>query len=63
MQSREIFIRFGLTEGDMNTRAPFWRHNRELIAGLRDLEAKSRRRDLLVDEEVSPTAGRRFTRA
>ena len=52
VQSREIFIRFGLTEGDMNTRAPFWRHNRELIAGLRDLEAKSRRRDLLVDEEV-----------
>ncbi|WP_078119399.1 ATP-dependent RNA helicase HrpA [Thiosocius teredinicola] len=50
--SREIFIRFGLTEGDMNTRAPFWRHNRELIAGLRDIEAKSRRRDLLVDEEV-----------
>lgn len=50
--SREIFIRYGLTEGDMNTRAPFWRHNRELIAELRDIEAKSRRRDLLVDEEV-----------
>ena len=52
VQSREIFIRFGLTEGDMNTRAPFWRHNRELIAGLRDLEAKSRRREILVEEEV-----------
>ncbi len=50
--SREIFIRHGLTEGDMNTRAPFWRHNRELIADLRDIEAKSRRRDLLVDEEL-----------
>ena len=36
----------------MNTRAPFWRHNRELIADLRDMEAKSRRRDMLVDEEV-----------
>ena len=51
-ESRQIFIRFGLTEGDMHTRAPFWRHNRELIADLRDIEAKSRRRDVLVDEEV-----------
>ncbi|MDJ0738700.1 MAG: ATP-dependent RNA helicase HrpA [Gammaproteobacteria bacterium] len=49
--SRELFLRHGLTEGDMHTRAPFWRHNRELIADLRDIEAKSRRRDLLVDEE------------
>lgn len=51
-ESHSIFIRYGLTEGDMNTRAPFWRHNRELIADLRDMEAKSRRRDMLVDEEV-----------
>ncbi len=50
--AREIFIRFGLTEGDMGTRAPFWRHNRELIDELRAMEAKSRRRDILVDEEV-----------
>ena len=51
-ESRAIFIRDGLTEGDMNTRAPFWRRNRELIADLRDMEAKSRRRDILVDEEL-----------
>ncbi len=51
-ESRSIFIRNGLTEGDMNTRAPFWRKNRELINDLRDIEAKSRRRDILVDEEV-----------
>ncbi|MEE4330404.1 MAG: ATP-dependent RNA helicase HrpA, partial [Wenzhouxiangella sp.] len=50
--SRQLFIRFGLTEGDMETRAPFWRHNRELIDELRDLEARSRRRDILVDDEV-----------
>ena len=50
--SRDIFLRFGLTEGDMNTRAPFWRHNRQLINELHDLEAKSRRRDILVDEET-----------
>ena len=51
-ESRAIFIRHGLTEGDMHTRAPFWRHNRELIADLRDMEAKSRGRELLVDEEL-----------
>jgi ATP-dependent helicase HrpA len=50
--SRELFLRHGLTEGDMTTRAPFWRHNQSLIADLRDLEAKERRRDVLVDEEV-----------
>ena len=50
--SRQLFLRFGLTEGDMQTRAPFWRHNRELIDELRELEARSRRRDILVDEEV-----------
>ncbi len=50
-QSREIFIRFGLVEGDMKTRAPFWRHNRELVDYVRDMEARTRRPDLLVDEE------------
>ncbi|MCU7874883.1 MAG: ATP-dependent RNA helicase HrpA [Candidatus Thiodiazotropha sp. (ex Lucinoma borealis)] len=49
--SREIFIRTALVDGDFHTRAPFWRHNQELIDGIRDLEAKSRRRDILVDEE------------
>ena len=51
-ESREIFLRFGLTEGDFDTRAPFWRHNRELIEYVQHLEAKSRRRDILVDEEA-----------
>ncbi|HIE53668.1 MAG TPA: DUF3418 domain-containing protein, partial [Chromatiaceae bacterium] len=32
-------------------RAPFWRHNLELIDHVRDLEARTRRPDLLVDEE------------
>ena len=50
--SREIFLRFGLVEGDLYTRAPFWRHNRELIAQLHEQEAKARRRDILVDEEA-----------
>ena len=51
-ESREIFIRFALAEGDFETRAPFWRHNLELIDSIRYLEHKSRRRDLLVDEET-----------
>jgi ATP-dependent helicase HrpA len=50
--SRDIFIRFALVEGDFHTRAPFWRHNRELIEAVHDMEARSRRRDILVDEEV-----------
>jgi ATP-dependent helicase HrpA len=49
--AREIFIRSALVDGDFHTRAPFWRQNQELIAAVRDLEAKSRRRDILVDEE------------
>nr|WP_243651373.1 ATP-dependent RNA helicase HrpA [Thiobaca trueperi] len=51
-ESREIFLRFALTEGDFETRAPFWRHNRELIESVHHLEAKSRRRDILVDDEA-----------
>ena len=50
-ESREIFIRFGLAEGEFETKAPFWRHNQELIEYVHDLEARSRRRDILVDEE------------
>lgn len=50
-QSREIFIRSALVDGDFQTRAPFWRHNKDLIDDVHDLEAKSRSRDILVDEE------------
>ncbi|MEW8509534.1 MAG: ATP-dependent RNA helicase HrpA [Candidatus Thiodiazotropha sp.] len=49
--AREIFIRSALVEGDFQTRAPFWRHNQELIEAIHDMEAKSRRHDILVDEE------------
>jgi len=51
-EAREIFLRFALAEGDFETRAPFWRHNRELIEYVQHLEAKSRRRDILVDEDA-----------
>ncbi|MCP3870233.1 MAG: ATP-dependent RNA helicase HrpA [Gammaproteobacteria bacterium] len=49
--SREIFIRSALVDRDFNTRAPFWRHNSELIDYVEHLEHKSRRHDLLVDEQ------------
>ncbi len=52
VQAREIFIRFALVEGDFKTRAPFFRHNQELIDDIRAMEAKARRHDLLVDEEL-----------
>jgi ATP-dependent helicase HrpA len=51
VQSREIFIRFALVEGDFHTRATFWRHNRELLEYVENLEHKSRRRDILVDDQ------------
>ena len=51
-EARAIFIRSALVEGDYETRAHFLSHNRELIAEVEGLEAKSRRRDILVDEET-----------
>lgn len=50
--SHEIFIRSALVEGEYKTRAPFFNHNRQLLDQVETLEAKSRRRDLLVDEEM-----------
>ncbi len=50
--SREIFIREALVEGDMDLQAPFFRHNQALIREIRDLEQKSRRPDVLVDDEA-----------
>ncbi|GGO81147.1 ATP-dependent helicase [Marinobacterium nitratireducens] len=49
--SHEIFIRSALVEGAFSTKGEFFAHNRRLLAGVEDLEAKSRRRDLLVDED------------
>jgi ATP-dependent helicase HrpA len=49
--AHEIFIRSALVEGEYHTNAPFFRHNRALLASVEALEEKSRRRDLLVDEE------------
>lgn len=48
--ARQIFIQGALVEGQMQSSAPFFAHNQGLIAEVRELEHKSRRRDLLVDE-------------
>ncbi|PWI34755.1 ATP-dependent RNA helicase HrpA [Vibrio albus] len=49
--SREIFIRSALVEGDWETRHAFFRQNRKLLMEVEELEHKSRRRDILVDDD------------
>ena len=51
-ESREIFIRHALVYGEYYSRSAFFKHNRQLITEIEALEAKSRRRDILVDEEI-----------
>lgn len=50
--ARSLFIREGLVRGRLRTRGEFLSHNQQLIDTVHDLEAKTRRRDLLVDDEV-----------
>jgi ATP-dependent RNA helicase HrpA len=50
--AREIFIRAALVEGDFETRAPFFAHNRKLLHEIERLEHKSRRPDILVDDAL-----------
>ncbi|ADB32709.1 ATP-dependent helicase HrpA [Kribbella flavida DSM 17836] len=50
--SRELFIRNALVEGDWDTHHKFWHENRRLIAEVEELEERTRRRDLLVDDET-----------
>jgi len=50
--ARELFIRGALVEGEFDTRLPFFAHNRKLVADIEQLEHKSRRQDVLVDDEL-----------
>jgi ATP-dependent helicase HrpA len=50
--AREIFIREALVNGEWDSRLPFIAHNRKLIAQVEELEHKSRRQDVLVDDEL-----------
>ena len=49
-QSREIFIREALANGEFDTRAAFFTANEHLIAEVEELEHKARRQDVLIDE-------------
>ncbi|VVE34696.1 ATP-dependent RNA helicase HrpA [Pandoraea fibrosis] len=51
-RAREIFLRSALVEGEWETKLPFFAHNRKLIADIEQLEHKSRRQDVLVDDEL-----------
>ena len=50
--SRDLFIRHALVEGDWHTNHRFFHENRRLLEGVEELEARTRRRDLLVDDET-----------
>lgn len=50
--ARDIFLREGLVAGEWETRLPFLAANRKLVKQVEELEHKSRRQDVLVDEEL-----------
>lgn len=54
--SRQVFIRQALVEGGYQPsgrrQAAFYQHNQQLIAELEELEARTRRRDIVCDDEV-----------
>ena len=51
LESRQVFIRDALVNGDFDCRHDFYRHNQQLIEEIQTLEAKSRRQDILIDEQ------------
>ncbi len=50
-EAREIFIRNALVIGDYEINAQFLSHNRQLIQDIEELEHKTRRQDVLVDDQ------------
>ncbi|WP_370660693.1 ATP-dependent RNA helicase HrpA, partial [Massilia eurypsychrophila] len=51
-EARAIFIQEALVGGDYDTRAPFFAHNHKLVKEIENLEHKSRRLDVLVDDHL-----------
>ena len=51
-EARAIFIQDALVGGDYDTRAPFFAHNHKLVKEIENLEHKSRRLDVLVDDHL-----------
>jgi len=52
LAARAVFIRAALVEGDFESNAKFWQHNLALIDEIRELEARNRRPDLLIDDQT-----------
>ncbi len=50
--AREVFIREGMVAGQWETSLPFLAANQKLVRQVEELEHKSRRQDVLVDEEL-----------
>ncbi|MDN6179888.1 MAG: ATP-dependent RNA helicase HrpA [Halomonas subglaciescola] len=51
-ESRELFIRRALVEGEFRTQGEFFTYNRALVEEVEALEDRARRRDILVDEDT-----------
>lgn len=49
--ARVLFVREGLVPGEVNARWPFLQHNRKLMQDALDWEDKTRRQDVLADDE------------
>ena len=49
--SRELFVRSALVEGEWETKHAFFKQNRKLLQEVEELEHKSRRRDILIDDD------------
>ncbi len=52
VRAREIFIEGALVAGELDTRQPFFAHNRGLVREVEDLEHRARRQDVLVDDRA-----------
>ena len=50
--ARDLFIRHALVEGDWHTEHAFFRDNAALVERIGELEARTRRRDIVVDDSV-----------
>ncbi len=51
-ESRELMIREGLVVGNFHRPPQFLQHNRRLVRELEELESRTRRRDIVVDEQA-----------
>jgi ATP-dependent helicase HrpA len=52
VESRELMIREGLVAGNFRQFPKFLKHNRRLVQEVEELESRTRRRDILVDEQA-----------